>query len=51
MLKYLNAEFKSEKFPLRKPAILFQTAILSLLFLQQILHLFNDTDGWKQTIP
>jgi hypothetical protein len=45
-----HAEFKSEKFPLRTPAVFSQTAILSSLISQQIFSLFNDTDRWRQTI-
>jgi hypothetical protein len=39
-----HAEFKSEKFPLRRPAVFSQTAILSSLISQQMFSLFNDTD-------
>jgi hypothetical protein len=45
-----HAEFKFEKFPLRRPAAFSQTAILSSLISRQIFSLFNDTDGWRQTI-
>jgi hypothetical protein len=44
-----HAEFKSEKFPLRKPAVFSQTAILSSL-ISRLFSLFNDTDRWRQTI-
>jgi hypothetical protein len=39
-----HAEFKSEKFPLRRPAVFSQTAILSSLISRQLFSLFNDTD-------
>ena len=42
---FKHAEFKSEKFPLRRPALFSQTAILSSLISQQIFSLFNDMDG------
>jgi hypothetical protein len=45
-----HAEFKSENFPHRRPAVFSQTAILSSLISQQIFSLFNDTDGWRHTI-
>ena len=37
-----HAEFKSENFPHRRPAVFSQTAILSSLISQQIFLLFND---------
>jgi hypothetical protein len=39
-----HAEFKSEKFPLYRPAVFSQTAILSSLISQQLFSLFNETD-------
>jgi hypothetical protein len=45
-----NAEFKSENFPLRRPAVFSQTAILSSVISQQIYPLFNNTDRWRYTI-
>jgi hypothetical protein len=45
-----HAEFKSEKFPLCRPAVFSQTAILSSLISRQLFSLFNDTDRWWQTI-
>jgi hypothetical protein len=48
---FKHAEFKSEiKFPLRRPAVFSQTAILSSLISQQIFSLFNDTYRWRYTI-
>ena len=38
------AEYKSEEFPLCRPAVLSQTAILSSLIERQFFSLFNDTD-------
>ena len=34
-----------EEFPLRRPEVFSQTAILSLLISRQFFLLFNDTDG------
>jgi hypothetical protein len=45
-----HAEFKSEKFPLRRLCVFLQTAILSSLISWQIFSLFNDTDEWWHTI-
>jgi hypothetical protein len=45
-----HAEFKSENFPHRRPAVFSQTATLSSQISQQIFSLFNDTDGWRHTI-
>jgi hypothetical protein len=45
-----HAEFKSEKFPLRRPCVFLQTAILSSLISWQIFSLFNDTNEWWHTI-
>jgi hypothetical protein len=42
---FQHAEFKSENFPRRKPAVFSQNAILSSLISQQIFSLFNDTYG------
>ena len=42
---FKHAEFKSEEFPLRRPTVFSQTAILCLLNSRQNLSLFNDTDG------
>jgi hypothetical protein len=40
-----HADYESKEFPSSRPAVFSQTAILSSLISQQILSLFNDTDG------
>ena len=40
-----TAEFKSEEFSLRRPAVFSQNAILCSLISRQIFLLFNDTHG------
>jgi hypothetical protein len=40
----MHAEFESENFQRRKPAVFSQNAILSSLISQQIFSLFKDTD-------
>ena len=47
---FKHAEPKSEEFPLRRPAVFSQTAILSLLIAREFFSLFNDMDGWRHTV-
>jgi hypothetical protein len=45
-----HAEFKSEKFPLRRHAVFSQTAILFSLISRKLFSLFYDTDWWRHAI-
>ena len=46
---FKHAESKSEEFPLRRPAVFSQTAILSSPISQELFPLFSDTHGWRHT--